>query len=80
MPVGSELNEGLGRAENGMPLRAPMVIGFAEIGRLVALEPIDTDGRTGSPKRVPPDGTTELTMPIARAKNGRCWWKGQGGG
>ena len=61
-----------------MPLRARMVIGFAEIGRLAALEPRDTDGRTGSPIRVPLDGTIDLTMPIARAKKGRCPVKGAG--
>ena len=77
MTAGSELNEGLGRAEKGTPSRTRMVFGFAEKGRWEALEPRDTDGRTGSPMRVPPDGTTELTMPIARAKNGRCWLKGQ---
>ena len=72
MPAGSELNEGLGRAEKGMPLRARMVIGFAEKGRLAALEPRDTDGRTEPPIRVPLVGTTKLGRPIARAKKGRC--------
>ena len=61
-----------------MPLRARMVIGFAEKGRLAALEPRDTDGRTEPPIRVPLDGTTELALPSARAKKGRCPVEGAG--
>jgi len=63
VPTGSELNEGLGRTETRALLRIRMMAGVAEKGSLAALEPRDTDGRTGSTPRVPPAGTTRMTMP-----------------
>jgi len=78
VPVGSALNEGLGRTERPTPRWVCASAGCGEEGRWATFEPRDTDGRTGSPIRVPLDGTTELTMPIARAKKGRCPVEGAG--
>ena len=72
VPVGSGLNEGLGRMERLTPRWFCTSAGFGEEGRWATLEPRDTDGRTGSPIRVPLVGTTELKRPKARAKKGRC--------
>ena len=78
MPVGSALNEGLGRTERPTPRWVCTNAGCSEEGRLATFEPRDTDGKTGSPTRVPLDGTTQLALPGARAKKGRCPAEGTG--
>ena len=72
VPVGSELNEGLGRTERPAPWRVCTSAGFGKEGRWATLEARDTDGRTEPPIRVPLVGTTELKRPVTRAKRGRC--------
>jgi len=78
VPVGSGLNEGLGRTERPTPRWICTSAGFGEEGRWATLEPRDTDGRNGSTIRVPLDGTTELKRPHTRAKKGRCPVEGAG--
>ena len=78
MPVGSALNEGLGRTEIPTPRWVCTSACFGEEDRLAAFEPRDTVGRAGSPIRVPLDGTTQLALPGARAKKGRCPVEGAG--
>jgi len=76
VPVGSGLNEGLGRTERPTPWWVCTSAGVGEEGRWAMLEPRETAGRTGSPMRLPLAGTTELKWPSARSRKGRCPAKG----
>ena len=68
VPVGSELNEGLGHDENRLSLRARVKVGFGKKWLCLKAEPLEHQCERRNENQRTTDGTTLMKMPSAKVE------------
>ena len=66
VPVGSELNEGLGHDEKRLSLRARMKVGFRKKWLCLKAEPLEHQCERRNKNQRTTDGTIEMTLPFPK--------------